>query len=73
MSGAPAARAPDAASGTAAGAEPRVGGGLADGRWRPAEIAFWLLPVPCFFLFPGYLVLGAQVFADAAAAILQVE
>ena len=31
-------------------------------RWRPLEIAFWLIPLPCLFLFPGYLVLGSQIF-----------
>jgi branched-chain amino acid transport system permease protein len=34
---------------------------LADGRWHPAEVAFWIVPVACYFLFPGYLVLGSQV------------
>jgi len=35
--------------------------GLPDGRWHPAEIAFWLLPVAVFFLLPDYLILGSQV------------
>ncbi len=69
MTGAPAARTPDVASGNAAGAPDRAGFGLADGRWRRSEIAFWLLPVPCFFLFPGYLVLGSQVFITALFAL----
>ncbi len=30
-------------------------------RWRAAELAFWLVPVAAYFLFPGYLVLGSQV------------
>ncbi|HEY4316993.1 MAG TPA: branched-chain amino acid ABC transporter permease [Herbaspirillum sp.] len=34
---------------------------LADGRWSPLEIAFWLLPIAAYFLFPGYLVLIAQI------------
>lgn len=38
-------------------------------RWRPAEIAFWLLPIPCYLLFPGYLVLGSQVFITALFAL----
>lgn len=29
--------------------------------WQPLELAFWLLPVAAFFLFPGYLVLGSQI------------
>ena len=45
------------------------GPALADGRWRALEIAFWFLPVPCFFLFPGYLVLGSQVFITALFAL----
>lgn len=35
--------------------------GLADGRWKPLEIMFWLLPVAAFFLLPGYLVLISQI------------
>jgi len=42
---------------------------LPDGRWRPLELAFWLLPVACFFLFPGYLVLWSQVFVTALLAL----
>ena len=34
---------------------------LANDRWRPAEIAFWLVPVAAYFLLPGYLVLGSQI------------
>lgn len=30
-------------------------------RWHPMEIAFWMLPVAAFFLFPDYLVLGSQI------------
>jgi len=42
---------------------------LASGRWRRAEIAFWLVPVACYFLFPGYRVLGSQVFIAALFAL----
>jgi len=35
--------------------------GLPNDRWRPLEIAFWLLPVAAFFAVPGYLVLGSQI------------
>jgi branched-chain amino acid transport system permease protein len=35
--------------------------GLPDGRWKPLEILFWLMPVACYFLFPGYLVLVSQI------------
>jgi branched-chain amino acid transport system permease protein len=30
-------------------------------RWHGAEIAFWLIPLACFFLFEDYLVLGSQI------------
>ncbi|HET9752438.1 MAG TPA: ATP-binding cassette domain-containing protein [Myxococcales bacterium] len=42
---------------------------LADGRWRLPEIAFWVAPIAAFFLFPGYLVLGSQVFITALFAL----
>ena len=31
-------------------------------RWRWYEIAFWLAAVAGYFVFPGYLVLGSQIF-----------
>ena len=34
---------------------------LPDGRWRPLEIAFWLIPLAAFFLLPDYRVLGSQI------------
>jgi branched-chain amino acid transport system permease protein len=40
---------------------PVVSHSLADGRWKPLEILFWLLPVAAFFLAPGYLVLVSQI------------
>lgn len=30
-------------------------------RWHLAEVVFWLIPLSCFFLFPGYHVLGSQI------------
>jgi len=36
---------------------------------RRLEIAFWLVPVAAFFLFPGYLVLGSQVLIAALFAL----
>ncbi len=42
---------------------------LPHGRWSRLEIAFWLLPLPCYFLFPGYLVLGSQIFITALFAL----
>jgi branched-chain amino acid transport system permease protein len=38
-------------------------------RWRPLEIAFWLLPVAAFFAFPGYLVLGSQILITGLFAV----
>jgi len=42
---------------------------LPSARWRPAEAAIWIVPVACFFLFPGYRVLGSQVFITALFAL----
>ena len=42
---------------------------MPDGRWRPLEIAFWLIPVACFFLFPTYRVLGSQILITALFAV----
>jgi branched-chain amino acid transport system permease protein len=30
-------------------------------RWSRFEIAFWLIPIAAYFLFPRYLTLGSQV------------
>jgi branched-chain amino acid transport system permease protein len=35
--------------------------GLPTLKWSKAEIAFWLLPIAAFFLFPRYLTLGSQI------------
>ncbi|MES2259994.1 MAG: branched-chain amino acid ABC transporter permease [Pseudomonadota bacterium] len=34
---------------------------LPNDRWKPLEIAFWLLPVAAYFAFSGYLVLISQI------------
>jgi branched-chain amino acid transport system permease protein len=34
---------------------------LPNDRWKPLEIAFWLLPVAGYFLFPDHLVLISQI------------
>ncbi len=41
------------------------------GRSRPpvGEVAFWLVPLAAFFLFPGHLVLGSQVLIVALFAL----
>src|SRR5436853_4675206 len=30
-------------------------------KWNRFEIAFWLIPIAAFFLFPKYLTLGSQI------------
>jgi len=42
---------------SAAGMAPR----LPNDRWKPLEIAFWLLPIAAWFLFPNHLVLVSQI------------
>ena len=36
---------------------------------RKTEVAFWLVPVACFFLFPDYRVLGSQILITALFAL----
>ena len=42
---------------------------LPTARWKPLEIAFWLLPVAAYFVFPRYLTLGSQIFIAALFAL----
>jgi branched-chain amino acid transport system permease protein len=42
---------------------------LPNDRWRPAEIAFWLLPCGAFALLPDYLALGSQILITALFAL----
>jgi branched-chain amino acid transport system permease protein len=42
---------------------------LPEARWRPLEIAFWMLPIAAFFIFPGYRVLGSQILITALFAL----
>ncbi|HSQ80870.1 MAG TPA: branched-chain amino acid ABC transporter permease [Casimicrobiaceae bacterium] len=42
---------------------------LPDGRWRPLELAFWLLPAIGFFAFPDYRVLGSQILITGLFAV----
>lgn len=44
-------------------------GRLPAGRWSALEIAFWLIPVACFFLLPNYRVLGSQILITALFAV----
>jgi branched-chain amino acid transport system permease protein len=43
--------------------------GLPTQRWSRAEIAFWLIPIAAFFLFPKYLTLGSQIMIAALFAL----
>ena len=38
-------------------------------RWSKLEIAFWVIPVAAFFLFPKYLTLGSQILITALFAL----
>ena len=51
---------------SAAGAD---AGRLPDDRWQPLELAFWLLPVVAYFLFPDYLVLATQILITGLFAV----
>jgi branched-chain amino acid transport system permease protein len=42
---------------------------LPDGRWRPFEIVFWLIPVAAFFLLPDHRVLGSQILITGLFAL----
>jgi branched-chain amino acid transport system permease protein len=45
------------------------GGRLPDDGWQPLEVAFWLLPVVAYFLFPDYLVLATQILIAGLFAV----
>jgi branched-chain amino acid transport system permease protein len=42
---------------------------LPNDRWRPVEIAFWLIPLIAYFAFPRSLVLGSQILITALFAV----
>ena len=42
---------------------------LPDARWHALEVAFWLIPLVCFFLLPNYRVLGSQILITALFAV----
>jgi branched-chain amino acid transport system permease protein len=44
-------------------------GRLPDDRWQPLEVAFWLLPVVAYLLFPDYLVLATQILIAGLFAV----
>jgi len=54
---------------SASAAAPVAESRVPDGRWRPVEIAFWLIPIACFFLLPGYRVLGSQILITGLFAV----
>ena len=43
--------------------------GLPTQKWSRAEIAFWLIPIVAFFVFPKYLTLGSQIMIAALFAL----
>ena len=43
--------------------------GLPTLKWNGFEIAFWLVPIAAFFLFPRYLTLGSQILITALFAL----
>jgi branched-chain amino acid transport system permease protein len=49
--------------------EPATTGRLPARRFGGYEIAFWLIPVAAYFLFPGYLTLGSQIMIAALFAL----
>ncbi len=48
---------------------PAVVATLPNDRWKPLEIAFWLIPVLAFFVFPNYRVLGSQIVITGLFAV----
>ena len=42
---------------------------LPNDRWRALEVAFWLLPLIAFFVFPSYRVLGSQILITGLFAV----
>jgi branched-chain amino acid transport system permease protein len=42
---------------------------LPNGRWKPLEMLFWLIPVAAYFLFPAYLVLISQIMITGLFAL----
>ncbi|GGC71573.1 branched-chain amino acid ABC transporter permease [Undibacterium terreum] len=42
---------------------------LPNDRWSKLEIAFWLIPIACFFVFPNYLILGSQILIVGLLAV----
>jgi branched-chain amino acid transport system permease protein len=59
------------ASGAAAALAPAaaIAPRLPADRWRAIELAFWLLPVAAFFLFPNHRVLGSQILIAGLFAV----
>src|SRR4030095_1651870 len=58
-----------AATATAPAAATAAAPLLPTDRWRAIEIAFWLIPVVAFFLFPTHRVLGSQILITGLFAL----
>jgi branched-chain amino acid transport system permease protein len=43
--------------------------GLPSDRWRGQDVVVWAIPVVCYFVFPGHLMLGSQVIITALFAL----
>jgi branched-chain amino acid transport system permease protein len=54
---------------TGAASVPAVAPGLPTDRWRAGEIAFWVVALAAFFLFPTHRVLGSQVLITGLFAV----
>ncbi|HET9011604.1 MAG TPA: hypothetical protein VFN38_07285, partial [Gemmatimonadaceae bacterium] len=59
--------APSQAAATAA--LPAVAPRLPTDRWRAAEVAFWLVALTAFFVFPNHRVLGSQILITGLFAV----
>jgi branched-chain amino acid transport system permease protein len=65
----PAGVAPVASRSTVAARPGRRGANLPDDRWKGREILFWLVPLACYFAFPGYLLLASQILINGLFAV----
>src|SRR5512145_113406 len=59
----------DASSSVAGVAIAPAAARLPHDRWRAAEIAFWVVALAAFFVFPSHRVLGSQILITALFAV----
>jgi branched-chain amino acid transport system permease protein len=59
----------DVTSASAAAASVPAAYRLPSDRWHKLEIAFWLVPIAAYFVFPSYLVLGSQILITGLFAL----